>query len=642
MLSWNESVYSMLTFIALKSTAVLALAWLIAALLWRQSAATRHLVWTAAFAALLALPLLSLTLPSVTLPISNSVLRVVSIPTTLTASPARGQIPGGAPARTSTATSMRHNDWRAWLLLLWAAGTAVGLLRMLSGWSVMWRTRHRAQRLSYAIDQPVEILETARGSMPMTFGLFRPAILLPADATEWSEERRRLVLLHELAHVTRGDAATHLFARVALHLHWWNPLAWMAWREFVKERERAADDLVLGAGASASDYAGHLLEIARVFQSGAAAGWTAVAMARRSQLEGRLVALLESGVNRSPSRRAFAGLAALAVLAVTLPLAILRAEDRTQVMPADVDATFRAAAAAKDHQMLDDAAQASAAFLKYDLARKLLDASLAIRGDVSGQQSVEYGIGLVKIGDLERNRGNLDEARAFYTKAASVLGNRPEAARPLIALGTDALTRKARDQSLEYFERAQTADPTHAGMAMMWQGIVKASGHPEEAELLYRNALAIEAADSAEAATTSEVLATFLDQHGSTAEAASLRDRAKSIRIALGAHVPAVSRPSSAAAYHVGSGILPPSLIQKVEPEYSEEARLAKYQGTAVVAVKIGTDGTAQDMRVVRSLGFGLDDKAVQAISQWHFKPGTKDGEPVTVMATIEVNFRLL
>jgi TonB family protein len=177
---------------------------------------------------------------------------------------------------------------------------------------------------------------------------------------------------------------------------------------------------------------------------------------------------------------------------------------------------------------------------------------------------------------------------------------------------------------------------------MMWQGIVKASGHPEEAELLYRNALAIEAADSAEAATTSEVLATFLDQHGSTAEAASLRDRAKSIRIALGAHVPAVSRPSSAAAYHVGSGILPPSLIQKVEPEYSEEARLAKYQGTAVVAVKIGTDGTAQDMRVVRSLGFGLDDKAVQAISQWHFKPGTKDGEPVTVMATIEVNFRLL
>jgi len=85
-----------------------------------------------------------------------------------------------------------------------------------------------------------------------------------------------------------------------------------------------------------------------------------------------------------------------------------------------------------------------------------------------------------------------------------------------------------------------------------------------------------------------------------------------------------------------------PRPIHSPEPEYSEEARLAKYQGTVVVAVKIGVDGTAQDMRVIRGLGLGLDEKALQAISQWYFKPGAKDGEPVTVMATIEVNFRLL
>ena len=85
-----------------------------------------------------------------------------------------------------------------------------------------------------------------------------------------------------------------------------------------------------------------------------------------------------------------------------------------------------------------------------------------------------------------------------------------------------------------------------------------------------------------------------------------------------------------------------PSLAYKVEPQYTDEARAAKYQGTAIIAVEIGPDGIARNMKVVRSLGLGLDEKAVQAISQWHFNPGTKDGEPITVAATIEVNFRLL
>src|SRR5205823_7424868 len=80
----------------------------------------------------------------------------------------------------------------------------------------------------------VEVLETSTGTMPMTFGIVRPAVFMPLDAAEWSEERRRMVLLHELAHVRRGDAATQWLARMALILNWWNPLAWTAWREFLK------------------------------------------------------------------------------------------------------------------------------------------------------------------------------------------------------------------------------------------------------------------------------------------------------------------------------------------------------------------------------------------------------------------------
>jgi periplasmic protein TonB len=94
--------------------------------------------------------------------------------------------------------------------------------------------------------------------------------------------------------------------------------------------------------------------------------------------------------------------------------------------------------------------------------------------------------------------------------------------------------------------------------------------------------------------------------------------------------------------YRTGGGVSSPVLMAKVEPEYSEEARKAKYQGTVLLYVVIDTSGHATNIRVQRSLGLGLDEKAIEAVKQWKFKPGYKDGKPVMVAATIEVNFRLL
>jgi TonB family protein len=93
--------------------------------------------------------------------------------------------------------------------------------------------------------------------------------------------------------------------------------------------------------------------------------------------------------------------------------------------------------------------------------------------------------------------------------------------------------------------------------------------------------------------------------------------------------------------YRVGGGVTPPVLIDKTEPEYTEEARHAKYQGTVLLRVEIDPTGMATNIKVQRGLGLGLDQKAVEAVRKWRFKPGTKDGNPVTVEATIEVNFRL-
>jgi TonB family protein len=93
--------------------------------------------------------------------------------------------------------------------------------------------------------------------------------------------------------------------------------------------------------------------------------------------------------------------------------------------------------------------------------------------------------------------------------------------------------------------------------------------------------------------------------------------------------------------YRVGPTVSAPALIYKVDPEYTEEARRAKYQGTVLLYVQVSPEGLATNMKVLRALGLGLDEKALECVAKWRFRPGMKDGQPVTVEAQIEVNFRL-
>jgi len=93
--------------------------------------------------------------------------------------------------------------------------------------------------------------------------------------------------------------------------------------------------------------------------------------------------------------------------------------------------------------------------------------------------------------------------------------------------------------------------------------------------------------------------------------------------------------------YRVGGSVTAPLLIDKVEPEFSEEARAAKAQGAVTLYVHVNPSGKAVNIRVLHGLGFGLDEKAIEAVKKWKFRPGMKKDEPVSVEATIEVNFRL-
>ena len=94
--------------------------------------------------------------------------------------------------------------------------------------------------------------------------------------------------------------------------------------------------------------------------------------------------------------------------------------------------------------------------------------------------------------------------------------------------------------------------------------------------------------------------------------------------------------------YRIDDGVSSPRVLHRVAPEYSETARKAGIQGTVLLAVEVWEDGLARNIHVLRSLGFGLDEKAIEAVEKWKFAPGEKDGKPVRVVARIQVSFRLL
>lgn len=521
--------------VALKSFVPLGVAWLAAVVLRRRSAAAREQVWLAALAVALALPVLVATMPPVAVPVATGI-RMVNAAFQATVFAGQGRAAIGAPPVTAApGGAERPLDWSGWPLWLWVAGAASGLARLLAAWTALRRMRGGARwldsaevaemRLTLGIREDVELLES-RVAMPITCGLLRPAIMLPVEARAWSSDRRRAVLLHELAHVRRKDVARQLAACFALCLYWWNPLAWIAWRRSLDERERAADDLVLAAGARASEYADHLLAIARAVARRPEISLAGIALAPKSGLESRLAAILDRGRRRSQAGPWTAAAAVALALLLTAPIAALRAQQSTAI-PDDVDAFMRAAAAQKNYESLESMAAAAQNERRFDVARKALESSVALRRKARADE----GLGLLKLAEFERTRGNLAAAAPIYERAVPLLANRPEAATALIGRGLGALARESIREATASFEAARAAGGVERARAAMWLGVVQQRlGFKQQAEVSYREAVGTASPQSEEAYVTRELLADFLDREGRGPEAAAMREDAAARR----------------------------------------------------------------------------------------------------------------
>ncbi len=342
---------------AVRSAVLLAGAGLLATGAHRAPAAMRHLIWAVALATSLALPAVSGRVPSITMVVPESLASLVARPASVIDPPAAAtstpRTPPPPPERTDGAATPREEptgspigsttrsparpaasplDWPTALLLLWSAGALFVVLRFTVGLgTARWMSRaattiddpswrHLAHDLSdrLGLVRTVRLLRSGRANVPMTWGWSRPVVLLPAGADDWPVECRTAVLAHELAHVQRRDCAVQAVAQLACAVYWFNPLVWLAARRLRVERERACDDQVLTMGMRPSDYAKHLLNIAHSQPMEWAAAAT-MAMARRSELEGRLMAILDPEARRViPRAVRMLTVSTVVILALTL------------------------------------------------------------------------------------------------------------------------------------------------------------------------------------------------------------------------------------------------------------------------------------------------------------------------------------
>jgi beta-lactamase regulating signal transducer with metallopeptidase domain len=331
---------STLLLLGLKSLAVLVPAFALAWLIRRQASMSRHLVWRCAFLVLVTIPLWPLTSiewqPS--LP-STAILRKIAEPVTVHQTSqtivARSiKTPRGGTFKSfqlqPASPSTEDKPLRIFVLLYLLGLSAVLLRLIVSAFAAMRIYRRSKPMENWELPDLMEQMGVEQVRLrslhpdetlqsPVTLRWNGPVILVPQDFNDWPEEAQRIALLHELAHIRRGDWAVSSLGWFISACYWFNPLVWVALGHLRDEAERACDDEVLAIGVVPTVYAEELLQIATSLKAKSGHCF-AVPMARHSQVEGRIAAILAKGRKRLRFSRKVAIQSALFTLFLALPL----------------------------------------------------------------------------------------------------------------------------------------------------------------------------------------------------------------------------------------------------------------------------------------------------------------------------------
>ncbi|MEP6619569.1 MAG: HEAT repeat domain-containing protein [bacterium] len=355
---WNLSLLLLLT----KATIILIAALGITLSMPRASAGARHLVWLVTLGTLLLVPVLAAWAPLrlAILPASTVAASQHGVLDATTAAPrldspvdqssalqsaprdpAASVVSEVSEAPAGLGARLQQMSTTSMIVAVWGLVLA-GIIASLAwaGLAVRRIVRHATPLTSpdwvnpmfeiadrLGLEEAPRLVQSDVAKMPFACGMLAPTIVLPSEAESWTLDRRRAVLLHELAHVRRRDLLGHTLGRLTCAVYWFHPLVWTAAKKLRNESERACDDLALSCGTRATDYAEHLLDIVTSVR-GDSTPLVALAMARRKEFEGRMLAILDPELRHStPSRKqslSLAGVLALVSLTVAAAAPVQR------------------------------------------------------------------------------------------------------------------------------------------------------------------------------------------------------------------------------------------------------------------------------------------------------------------------------
>lgn len=603
----------------IKGTIVLCLGLVAVLILRRRSAALRHRILAAAIVCAALVPLAEPLVPAWHVPVFQAPAIGPAEPLALTDTTIQA---APSAAAVTDARSTRLSRLLPSLCTIWVLGTGASLLLLVGGLWRLMRIARRARpvgdvRWSAAaadlagcvgLGRPLTILQTTHPTLLFTWGLRRPRVLLPAEAAAWSDERIRVVLGHELAHIRRGDWAMHLLAECVRCIYWFNPLAWIACDRLRLESEHACDDAVLRLGVAAPVYATELIDLARLFRRSRRSLLPAPAMARPSDLERRIRIMLNPHLDRSPVGRLSALVVLLACIAVTVTLAglSLTAASAPQAGPAVPAASASSGqATAPVAAPAPSPVPATAAPTSTTSAPKPAPATPRPAPGPEPQVGPTADIVVTVFDQFQRLVPNAVvklPGDAPPLNAEGRTGHDGRFTASGLVLGSYQVT-----VSKPGFKTARTTFPL-------------AAGKPLDARIVL-------------------ALGSLQETVAVTAAAGSVASTGPAVPIARQTGSPPASDPC--ADTQEDGCVMPPRKLADAKPIYPASAATAGVSGTVLIHARLLADGTVGDLRPEPGSDADFADAAMQAIRLWRFSPVRLDGVPVPVDLTVTVQFEI-
>jgi TonB family protein len=656
--------------ITVKSSLMLVITFSAAMSLRRQSAALRHMVWTVGLLCSLAIPMFSVVLPVWHVQPIPAAQPPASVLTSQAMATETGTVvvsrPAAAPLTPSRFTSERL------VFLIWMMGVlsvaslllreAIRLARVALGATIVqklsWRELAREVSHALTLNRRVRLMRNPNASVLGTWGTLRPCVLLPRESETWSNERMRVVLGHELAHVKRNDWLIQIIAETARAIYWFNPLFWIACTELRRESEHACDDAAMNLGGQfgidGPAYAGHVLDLARTLKHSGQPASAALAMASTSNLERRLIAMLNPSLNRRVTSKGTVVIVVLLALGLTLPIAVVSSQ-------APIPAVSVGHAAASTPQIQTAAIPAVAASTRVvprtvsqtvavvttasPAAEAVQPVAAQVQGgtlsgtitDPSGAviPGVTLNMTAQSAGVIRRTLSNSSGNFAFtelppdtYSVTAELPGFQNSALRYVLSAPSSSSKFIIPMRIAPMMTTVSIAAQSPPGLrCFSIFGATKSDGTPfTEADCpggTIVMGLPPRSASPPPAVPNSTIGVVMIDPPAAAEN--------RPIDPVNGRRLP----------IRVGGDIQAASLLSHVIPAYPSEARNKGIEGVVSVAGIVSVDGHLQSVKIMGSSNPLLEASVIETLQSWTYKPALLNKEPVEAMAVITLNYTL-